>query len=74
MLAITDMRNSRIAQAADNLILVPSEGISFFQSITAATSVVYGLLAGMESTHPEHTREALRRTQNLWKELDVYTD
>lgn len=74
VLAITDMRNSRIAQAADNLILVPSEGISFFQSITAATSVVYGLLAGMESTHPEHTREALRRTQNLWKELDVYTD
>lgn len=74
VLAITDMRHSRIGSTSDHLLLVPSEGISFFQSITAATSVVYGLLAGMEAAHPERSRGTLRRTQQLWKDLDVYTD
>lgn len=74
VIAITDMRHSRISDAADHLLVVPSEGISFFQSITAATSVVYGLLAGMEAAHPEQSRKALRRTQQLWKDLDVYSD
>lgn len=74
VIAITDMRHSRIADAADHLLVVPSEGISFFQSITAATSVVYGLLAGMEATNPDRSRIALRRTQQLWKDLEVYSD
>ncbi|MGO2861547.1 MAG: MurR/RpiR family transcriptional regulator [Brevibacterium sp.] len=74
IVAITDMRHSRIADTADHLLVVPSEGISFFQSITAATSVIYGLLAGMEAAHPERSRTALRRTQQLWKDLDVYSD
>ncbi|MFT4217277.1 MAG: MurR/RpiR family transcriptional regulator [Micropruina sp.] len=73
-LVITDMRNGRLAAAADQLLIVPSEGVSFFQSVTAATSVVYGLLAGMEAAHPERSRQALRRTQQLWKDLDIYLD
>lgn len=74
IVAITDMRRGRLAAAADHLLVVPSEGISFFQSITAATSVVYGLLAGMEAAHPDRSRAALRRTQQLWKDLDIYMD
>lgn len=74
VVAITDMRHNRIANAADHLLVVPSEGISFFQSITAATSVVYGLLAGMEASKPDRSRATLRRTQQLWKELEVYSD
>lgn len=75
VVAITDMRRGRLATAiADHKLIVPSEGISFFQSVTAATSVVYGLLAGMQAAHPERTRAALRRTQQLWKDLDIYVD
>lgn len=74
VLAITDIRSGVVAEGADHVLIVPSEGISFFQSITAATSLVYGLLAGMEAAHPERSRESLRRTQQLWNELDIYLD
>lgn len=75
VVAITDMRRGRLATTvADHLLIVPSEGISFFQSVTAATSVVYGLLAGMQAAQPERSRAAIRRTQQLWKDLDIYLE
>ncbi|CAM3221503.1 HTH-type transcriptional regulator MurR [Arthrobacter ulcerisalmonis] len=74
IIAISDLRRGRLATAADHLLVVASEGLSFFQSVTAATSLVYGLLAGMEAAHPERSRATIRRTQQLWKDLDVYLD
>jgi DNA-binding MurR/RpiR family transcriptional regulator len=74
VIAISDMRRGRLAAAADHLLVVASEGISFFQSVTAANSLVYGLLAGMEAAHPDRSRAAIRRTQQLWKDLDIYLD
>ncbi|WP_231447481.1 MurR/RpiR family transcriptional regulator [Brevibacterium zhoupengii] len=74
VLAITDMRESLISEAADHLLVVPSEGISFFQSVTAATSVIYGLLAGMETANTERSRQSLRGIQKMWKELEIYSD
>ena len=74
VIAISDMRRGPLAAAADHLLVAASEGISFFQSVTAANSLVYGLLAGMEAAHPERSRAAIRRTQQLWKDLDIYLD
>lgn len=74
VVAITDMRRGRLAEIADHSLVVPSEGISFFQSVTATTSVVYGLLAGMEAAHPERSRKIIRRSQQLWQELDIHLD
>ena len=74
VVAISDMRRGRLAAVTDHLLVVASEGISFFQSVTAANSLVYGLLAGMEAAHPERSRAAIRRTQQLWKDLDIYLD
>lgn len=73
VVAITDMRRGRLAASADHVLVVPSEGVSFLQSTTATTSVVYGLLSGMESAHPERSRAALRRTQELWQQLGTFT-
>lgn len=74
IIAISDMRRGRLAAIAEHLLIVPSEGIAFFQSVTATTSVVYGLLAGMQAAHPERSRETIRRTQQLWKDLDIHLD
>lgn len=74
VIALTDMRRGRPAQLADHSLIVPSEGVSFFQSVTAATSVVYGLLSGMEAAHPERSRTAIRRTQQLWQDIGAYVD
>ena len=74
IVAISDMRHGRLATVSDHLLVVASEGISFFQSVSAANSAVYGLLAGMEAAQPERSREAIRRTQQLWKDLDIFMD
>ncbi|WOF22994.1 MurR/RpiR family transcriptional regulator [Microbacterium betulae] len=74
IVVLTDRKRGPLAAAADHVVVVPSEGISFFQSVTAAGSAVYGLLAGMEAAHPDRSRAALRRTHELWKDLDVYAD
>lgn len=74
IIAISDMRRGRLATIAEHLLVVPSEGIAFFQSVTATTSVVYGLLAGMQAAHPERSRETIRRSQQLWKDLDIHLD
>ena len=74
VILISDMRRGRLAAIAEHLLIVPSEGIAFFQSVTAATSVVYALLAGMQSAHPARSREAIRRSQQLWKDLDIHLE
>jgi DNA-binding MurR/RpiR family transcriptional regulator len=74
VIAITDMRRGKLAAASDLALIVPSEGVSFLQSVTAATSVVYGLLSGMEAAQPDRSRAALRRTQELWQQLGTFND
>lgn len=73
VVAITDMRRGSIAANADHVLAVSSEGVSFFSSVTAATSVVYGLLGGMEAAQSERSRSSLRRTQQQWDQIDVFT-
>ncbi|WP_432565122.1 MurR/RpiR family transcriptional regulator [Kineococcus sp. SYSU DK003] len=74
VVAMTDMYSGALAAAADHVLVLPSEGVSFFQSTTAATSVGYALLAGLEAERPEITRPAIRRIQELWNGLGTYTD
>jgi len=72
--ALTDMHRGALAAAADHVLVLPSEGISFFQSTTAAMSVAYAVLAGLEAARPDATRLALRRIQDLWDDLGTYAD
>ncbi|MEA5455147.1 MurR/RpiR family transcriptional regulator [Sinomonas sp. JGH33] len=74
VVAITDLRTGRLARAADHVLVVPSEGVFAFQSTTAATSVAYGLLAGMEAREPDKVRAGIERTSALWREHDLYED
>lgn len=74
VVALTDMRRGTLAKLADHALIIPSEGVSFFTSVTAATSVVYGLVSGMEAAHSERSRAVLRRTQDVWHELATFTD
>lgn len=72
IVALTDLRSGRLAALADHVLVIPCEGVSYFQSVTAATAVVSGLLAGMEAAHPERSRTSLRRTQELWQQLGTF--
>ncbi|WP_199493514.1 MurR/RpiR family transcriptional regulator [Marinitenerispora sediminis] len=68
VVAVTDA-NTGVAAHARHVLKVPSEGLSFFQSTTAAVSVVYGLLAGLGARRGPGADAALRRTEELWEAL-----
>jgi DNA-binding MurR/RpiR family transcriptional regulator len=72
VVAITDSHRTQVAANAHQTIVVPSEGVSFFQSTSAALSVVYGLLDGLENKNASLTRSQIERTQELWDELDIF--
>lgn len=69
--AITDSLYSPLAATADHVIVVPSEGLSFFQSVTAPLSITYGLLAELHRLGGDDVVASVARTQQLWEELDV---
>jgi DNA-binding MurR/RpiR family transcriptional regulator len=69
--ALVDSRFSPLAQAAGLSLVVPSESGSFFQSMTAALAVVYGLLARLRELGGEQIEQTIEDAQQLYGELDV---
>ncbi|MHC6175212.1 MurR/RpiR family transcriptional regulator [Glutamicibacter sp. X7] len=72
VIAITDLSTSPVAKHSTHILPVPSEGVFSFQSATAALSVVYGLLAGMEAHQSRSIRPHLEQVNELWDALDLY--
>lgn len=72
VISITDLSTSPVAKHSTYVLPVPSEGVFSFQSATAALSVVYGLLAGMEAHESPTIRPQLQQANDLWDELGVY--
>jgi DNA-binding MurR/RpiR family transcriptional regulator len=69
--AITDSVFSPLARAADHALVVPTESVSFFQSMTAALSLVYGLLAELHKLGGEEVNRTIVDAQSLYDDLNV---
>ncbi|MYW92978.1 MurR/RpiR family transcriptional regulator [Amycolatopsis rubida] len=72
VIAVTDLRRGPFAELADHILVVPSEGVSFFQSVTAATSLMYGIVDGLANVDVDRTREQLAAAQQSWEILQTY--
>jgi DNA-binding MurR/RpiR family transcriptional regulator len=69
--AITDSLFSPQAQAAEHALVVPTESISFFQSMTAAVSLVHGLLAELQRLGGDEVARNIERLEAAYADLDV---
>jgi DNA-binding MurR/RpiR family transcriptional regulator len=69
--AITDSAFSPLAKSADIALIVPTESGSFFQSLTAPLSVVYGIVDRLRELGGARVEETIAETQKLYAELDV---
>jgi DNA-binding MurR/RpiR family transcriptional regulator len=69
--AITDSVFSPLARAAEYTLMVPTESISWFQSLTAAVSVVNGLASELHAFGGERVNEAIKRVEALYGDFDV---
>ncbi|MFE7160821.1 MurR/RpiR family transcriptional regulator [Streptomyces sp. NPDC057636] len=71
---ITDTRHSPAAQEAAHVLVVPTEGVANLQSMTAATSVAYGLVAELAATDPTASRAAAQRVDTVWREMHLFSE
>jgi DNA-binding MurR/RpiR family transcriptional regulator len=70
-IAITDSLFSPQARAAEHTLIVPTESVSFFQSMTAAVSLVHGLLAELQRLGGDEVAATIERLEGAYADLDV---
>jgi len=71
---ITDRRGSSLATIADPLVIVPSEGVSSFPSLTTAMAVVHALLAEIARLGGAEVETALKETEATWTRLGLFDE
>jgi DNA-binding MurR/RpiR family transcriptional regulator len=69
--AITDSIFSPLARAASHTLMVPTESVSWFQSLTAAVSVVNGLTSELHAFGGERVDSAIKAVEELYDDFDV---
>jgi len=69
---LTDRRDSPLVEGAAHVVLVPSEGVGMFPSLTAAMSVVHAVLAELARMGGEDALRAVRETERLWREGELF--
>lgn len=69
--ALTDTVFSPIAKAADIAIAIPSEGVSFFQSMAAPLSVVYGLIAQLAHDADDARKQIMKEAEDSYDILEI---
>jgi DNA-binding MurR/RpiR family transcriptional regulator len=69
--AFADSSVSPVLHGVEHSVVVPTDSISFFQSMTAATSVAYGLLAILQDIGGAEVSEHIALAQELYVDLDI---
>ncbi len=69
---ITDQRSSALADAATHLVVIPSEGISSFPSLTPAMAVVHAILSELARIGGEKTLESIAKAEADWSRLALF--
>ncbi|MDA2803744.1 MurR/RpiR family transcriptional regulator [Nocardiopsis suaedae] len=69
---ITDRRDSPLVEGAAHVIVVPSEGVGMFPSLTPVMAVVHALLAELGRIGGEEALQAVRRTEALWEQAGLF--
>ncbi|MBR8743324.1 MurR/RpiR family transcriptional regulator [Nocardiopsis sp. MG754419] len=69
---ITDRRDSPLASVGAHVVVVPSEGVGMFPSLTAAMVVVHAVLAELARIGGDRALAAVRRTERLWERADLF--
>lgn len=69
---LTDLRTSPLAEHADHVLIIPSEGASSFPSLTAASAVIHALLAEITQIGGEEVRQAMLGTEEVWSRMGLF--
>ncbi|ODU06869.1 MAG: hypothetical protein ABS81_03480 [Pseudonocardia sp. SCN 72-86] len=68
---IVDSSFSPLAGMVDHVLVVPSEGVAHFQSLSAGMSLMHALLARLHEIGGQPVADRIRRGEKLWGKLGV---
>lgn len=68
---ISDAPVAMLRDISDHLLVVPTDGTSFFPSLVASLAVVEGLSAELAALHPERTQRTITRAEAEWDAFDL---
>lgn len=71
VIVLADNISPALEESADEVLLVPAEGTSFFPSLTAAMSVQQGLVATLARMDPERTRTSIAAAEASWQQFKL---
>jgi DNA-binding MurR/RpiR family transcriptional regulator len=71
VIVIADNISPPLEASADEVLLVPAEGRSFFPSLTAAMAVQQGLVATLAGLDPERTRKSMVIAEDAWQQFKI---
>jgi DNA-binding MurR/RpiR family transcriptional regulator len=69
---VTDQRTSPLTQAADHVVVVPSEGASSFPSLASAMSLIHAVLAELARLGGQDMPGAMSRTESTWRRMRLF--
>ncbi|MQA08360.1 MAG: SIS domain-containing protein [Pseudonocardiaceae bacterium] len=69
---ITDLRSSPLVDASDLVIVVPSEGVIGFPSLTPAVAAVHAVLAELGRLGGARVRKAMERSDAVWQRMGLF--
>jgi len=71
--ALTDSIFSPIARAAEHTLIVPTAALFFFNSLTASTSLMYGLAGLVWLRGGGRARESMEQMRELYREFGAFS-
>ena len=72
LIVIAD-QHSHLAELADQLVLVPSEGVGPMASVTCAVSVVQSIVGAIANVDAQHSASMLEELQSMWSRTQAVT-
>nr|WP_236789400.1 MurR/RpiR family transcriptional regulator [Amycolatopsis sp. GM8] len=68
---ITDAASPALAKAADRVLLVPTEGVTFFPSLTAGMALAQAIVAQLAGIDEDRTEKSIEAAEAMWARFDL---
>lgn len=69
--AITDTASSALTAVAEQVLIVPAEGVAFFPSLTAALALAQAVVTELAAIDPARTKAAIERAETQWRRFGL---
>lgn len=68
---LTDAASPALATAAEQVVLIPAEGVAFFPSLAPGLAVAQAIIAELSTVDPERTRRSIEAAETQWSRFGL---